>query len=67
MLLEKSGDSDKVTKSLSLLDTLLDLIDIPFVQTCKDKIQAPTYDTVSNKVWDQRFSDAGKSRGTKPR
>jgi hypothetical protein len=57
-LIEKGGESDKVTKSISLLETVTDLIDIPFVQTCRDRINAPKYETVSKKVWDQRFSDA---------
>jgi len=61
-LIEKGGDSDKVTKSISLLGTLTDLIDIPFVQTCRDRINAPTYETVSKKVWDQRFADAGMKK-----
>lgn len=61
-LLEKGGDSDKVTKSITLLEALIDLIDIPFIQTCKDRIQAPKYETVPKKLWDQRFSDAGMKK-----
>ena len=61
-LIEQGGDSDKVAKCISLLETLIDLIDIPFVQTCKDRINAPTYETVSKKVWDQRLSDAGMKK-----
>lgn len=62
LLLNKGEDSDKVRKSITLLDTLIDLIDISFVQTCKDRIKAPKYETVSKKVWDQRFSNAGMKK-----
>lgn len=67
-LIGKGEESDKVKKTISLLETLTDLIDIPFVQTCRDRINAPTYETISKKVWDQRFSDAGlkKVREEKP-